>query len=267
MCTTPCRSATAFSTASTKPRRSRAAPDHVGQALRALVRLRPAAAHGADRPGVFAHQPPQRLAGLAPALGRDGAGVDDYAVRRLAVLRGAVPPSGQYGLHGLRFILVDLAAQGVYNVLHRILLGRCGVSPGTDVCAMRRCVFALCPPAARGGLRMPPAFCAGITQKRGLTVEIYLDNAATTRVCPEAAEAAMNAMRTITATPVPPTPRGARPKSWWTTRAGASRRAGCEPRGARLYILRLGERQLGAVVGRGVRLAQGRACHKLHRRA
>ena len=98
-----------------------AAPDNVCHALGGLgVGLRPAAAHRADRARVLPGQASERLAGLTSALGGDGAGVDDDAVGALATGRRLMPALLQHGLHGLGLVLVDLAAECVYNVFHGI---------------------------------------------------------------------------------------------------------------------------------------------------
>ena len=96
-----------------------AAEDHAGpQGLRVLrAELAVAAADRGHGPGVLRQQPPEGLAGFAPALGGDGAGVDDH---RVGVPRpgGCVSVGGQQGLHGLGLELVDLAAQRLDRVFH-----------------------------------------------------------------------------------------------------------------------------------------------------
>ena len=98
-----------------------AAVHHVGTDGRRVLRaeLRPAAAHGAQRLRVFLAQFADHLARLAPALRRDGAGVDDDQVDRFAVRRGRKAVRVQERFDRLRFILVDLAAEGGYNVVHK----------------------------------------------------------------------------------------------------------------------------------------------------
>ena len=93
------------------------------EALR-LVRLQlgVAPAHRQHRAGVLVSEAAYRLAGLAPALGRDGAGVDDDRVRALAGGGVLMPVLHQKRLHRLRLVLVDLAAKSGYNVFHRDLL-------------------------------------------------------------------------------------------------------------------------------------------------
>ena len=76
-----------------------------------------ATADGGDRAGVFGEQPPHGLARLAPALRRNGAGVDDHGVGVARVGR-RVAVGEQNRLHRLRLKLVDLAAQRCKNVFH-----------------------------------------------------------------------------------------------------------------------------------------------------
>ena len=96
------------------------AEDDARADLLGLVRLklRVAAAHGEHRSGIFVAQAADRLAGFAPALGRDGAGVDDHRVGDLARGGGPVPVAEEDALHGLGLILVDLAAESRYNIDH-----------------------------------------------------------------------------------------------------------------------------------------------------
>ena len=99
------------------------AKDHLRADLRALLRaeLGVAAGDGHHGPGILIPQAADGLAGLAPGLGRDGAGVDDDRIGELA-WRGALMSVGaEHGLHGLRLVLVDLAAESGYNVLHKKL--------------------------------------------------------------------------------------------------------------------------------------------------
>ena len=100
-----------------------AAPDHVrAQGLGGVrVRLRPAAADGALGVGVALHEVAERLAGFAPALRRDGAGVDDDDVGFGVLGGGFVSALAQQRLHGLGLVLVDLAAECVYNVFHDLI--------------------------------------------------------------------------------------------------------------------------------------------------
>ena len=77
------------------------------------------ARHADDSAGVFVAQAADGLAGLAPAFGRDGAGVDQHGVRDLAGDGGFVPVRLQQRFHGLGLILVDLAAESGYNVFHQ----------------------------------------------------------------------------------------------------------------------------------------------------
>ena len=67
-------------------------------------------------------QAADELAGFAPALGSDGAGIDDDGVGKLAGGGAFMPTLMQYGLHRLRLILVDLTAESGYNILHAKLL-------------------------------------------------------------------------------------------------------------------------------------------------
>ena len=87
--------------------------------LRVLgAQLAPAAADGGQRAGVLLAQAADRLAGFAPALRRDGAGIDDDEIDRIA-LRGRLKALLlQEGFDGLRLVLVDLAAESGYNVSH-----------------------------------------------------------------------------------------------------------------------------------------------------
>ena len=67
-------------------------------------------------------QAADELAGFASALRRDGAGVDDHRVGKLAGRRRLMAVLVEYSLHGLRLILVDLTAESGYNVFHADLL-------------------------------------------------------------------------------------------------------------------------------------------------
>ena len=98
-----------------------AAMYHVGADGRRVLRaeLRPAAAHGAQRLRVLLAQLADHLARLAPALRRDGAGVDDDQIDRLTVRCGREAVRVQERFDCLRFILVDLAAEGGYNIVHK----------------------------------------------------------------------------------------------------------------------------------------------------
>ena len=98
-----------------------AAVHHVCADGRRVLRaeLRPAAAHSAQRLRVLLAQLADHLARFAPALRRDGAGVDNDQVDRLAVCRGREAVRVQERFDRLRFILVDLAAEGGYNVVHK----------------------------------------------------------------------------------------------------------------------------------------------------
>ena len=80
--------------------------------------LAPAAADSRERAGVLLAQAADRLAGFAPALRRDGAGIDDDEIDRLPLRCGLKALLLQEGLHGLRLVLVDLAAESGYNVTH-----------------------------------------------------------------------------------------------------------------------------------------------------
>ena len=62
------------------------------------------------------------LARLAPALRRDGAGVDDDQIDWLTVRCGREAVRVQERFDCLRFILVDLTAESGYNIFHRFLL-------------------------------------------------------------------------------------------------------------------------------------------------
>ena len=101
----------------------RAEDDLRAEAFRlARLKLGIAAAHGQHRAGVLVAQAADELAGFAPALGSDGAGIDDDGVGKLAVGGAFMPALMQYGLHRLRLILVDLTAESGYNILHAKLL-------------------------------------------------------------------------------------------------------------------------------------------------
>ena len=124
------------------------------------VHLAPAAAERRERIGVFAPETAHGLARLARAFGCDGAGIDDHGVRALPFGARRVAVALEKLLHRLGLVLVDLAAESGYNVLHRKTL-------------LKGCV----------------------------DMEIYLDNAATTRVCPEAADAAYKVMTEVYGNP------------------------------------------------------------------
>ena len=80
--------------------------------------LAPAAADSRQCAGMLLAQTADRLAGFAPALRRDGAGVDDDEIDRLPVGCGLKALRLQEGLYGLRLVLVDLTAESGYNVSH-----------------------------------------------------------------------------------------------------------------------------------------------------
>ena len=63
-------------------------------------------------------QAADRLAGFAPALRRDGAGIDDDEIDRLPLGGRQKALLLQERLDGLRLVLVDLAAESGYNVSH-----------------------------------------------------------------------------------------------------------------------------------------------------
>ena len=81
--------------------------------------LRPAAAHGAQCLRVLLAQLADHLARLAPAFRRDGAGIDDDQVDRVSLPCGRKSVRVQQRFDRLRFILVDLAAEGGYNIVHK----------------------------------------------------------------------------------------------------------------------------------------------------
>ena len=97
------------------------AEKHAGADLLGVLgaQLGVAAADRHHRAGVFVPQAADGLAGFAPALGGDGAGVDDHRVRHLAGGGGQMPVLLEPGLHGLGLKLVDLAAESGYNVSHK----------------------------------------------------------------------------------------------------------------------------------------------------
>ena len=80
--------------------------------------LTPAAADRRERAGVLLAQAADRLAGFAPALRRDGAGIDNDEIDRVSLCGGLKALLLQERLHGLRLVLVDLAAESGYNVTH-----------------------------------------------------------------------------------------------------------------------------------------------------
>ena len=59
------------------------------------------------------------LPGFFIADGGDGAGVDDVGVRRGLKVHQRVATPLKLLLHGLRLVLVDLAAEGGYNIVHK----------------------------------------------------------------------------------------------------------------------------------------------------
>ena len=81
--------------------------------------LRPAAAHGTQCLRVLLAQLADHLARLAPAFRRDGAGIDDDQVDRISLPCGRKSVRVQQRFDRLRFILVDLAAEGGYNIVHK----------------------------------------------------------------------------------------------------------------------------------------------------
>ena len=99
------------------------AEDHVraDRLHRVRLDLGVAAAHSQHRAGVFVAQAADGLAGFAPAFGGDGAGVDDHGVGDLPRHRTLKAALIEKTLHGLGLILVDLAAESGYNILHAVL--------------------------------------------------------------------------------------------------------------------------------------------------
>lgn len=96
-------------------------------------------------------------------------------------------------------------------------------------------------------------------------MEIYLDNAATTRVCPEAAQAAADAMLNSYGNPNSTHAKGREAKKLMdSARKSVASALGCAPQELFFHLLRLRKRQLGALVRCRIRLAQGRARHKLY---
>ena len=65
--------------------------------------------------------PADHLAGFFVADGGDRAGVDDIGVRRRVEGNQCVSPADKLLLHGLRFILIYLAAKGVNRNAHLAL--------------------------------------------------------------------------------------------------------------------------------------------------
>ena len=98
-----------------------AAMYHVGADGRRVLRaeLRPAAAHGAQRLRVLLAQLADHLARLAPAFRRDCTGIDDDQIDRVTLPCGRKSMRVQQRFDRLRFILVDLAAEGGYNIVHK----------------------------------------------------------------------------------------------------------------------------------------------------
>ena len=94
---------------------------HIGTDGRRGLRaeLRPAAAHSAQRLRVFLAQLADHLARLAPAFRRDCTGIDDDQIDRVSLPCGRKSVRVQQRFDRLRFILVDLAAEGGYNVVHK----------------------------------------------------------------------------------------------------------------------------------------------------
>ena len=86
------------------------------------VGLHVAAAGGHYRVGVQLPASPDHLPRLLVADGGDGAGVDDIDVRLFIKRHQRVAPAHQLLLHGLCFILIHLASQGIDSCLHGILL-------------------------------------------------------------------------------------------------------------------------------------------------
>ena len=85
------------------------------------AQLRIAAEHGGDSAGVFLAQTVDGLTRLAPCLGRDGACIDDDGVGYLSLDAGLMAARNEQRLYRLSFILVDLAAESVYNIFHEII--------------------------------------------------------------------------------------------------------------------------------------------------
>ena len=81
--------------------------------------LRPAAAHGTQCLRVLLAQLADHLARLAPAFRRDGTGIDDDQIDRVTLPCGRKSMRVQQRFDRLRFILVDLAAEGGYNIVHK----------------------------------------------------------------------------------------------------------------------------------------------------
>lgn len=91
---------------------------------------------------------------------------------------------------------------------------------------------------------------------------IYLDNAATTRVCPEAAQAALEAMTEGYGNPSSGYALGqAAAAALKEHRAAVAGRLGCAPGGAGLHLLRHRGGQLGHPRRRGAGQAEGKAHH------
>ena len=81
--------------------------------------LRPAAAHGTQCLRVLLAQLADHLARLAPAFCRDCTGIDDDQIDRVTLPCGRKSMRVQQRFDRLRFILVDLAAEGGYNIVHK----------------------------------------------------------------------------------------------------------------------------------------------------
>ena len=64
---------------------------------------------------------PQHLARLLIAHRRDGTGVDDVGVGHTGKIHQLMSPAQQFLLHGLCFILIHLASQGVNTNAHLAL--------------------------------------------------------------------------------------------------------------------------------------------------
>ena len=80
--------------------------------------LRPAAAHGTQCLRVLLAQLADHLARLAPAFRRDCTGIDDDQIDRVTLPCGRKSMRVQQRFDRLRFILVDLAAECGYNIVH-----------------------------------------------------------------------------------------------------------------------------------------------------
>ena len=78
-----------------------------------------AAGENCNGVGVLLLRPPQGLAGLLIAGSGNGAGVHHHHIRRLLLISFLKAAAEQLFQHGLRFILIDLAAKGDKFYLHR----------------------------------------------------------------------------------------------------------------------------------------------------